>query len=312
MRRARLRARVELFAAAVVFGLMAVLARLGSRVGEGAFSAPQLSAVRFAVGAGMTLALFRLRPGTYRPVNRRLLATRGLLGGLAVLFYFLALARIPAGEATLLNNTFPVLAVVLSFFTLGERPTAHLAAALAVTTLGVVLVVSGGTLDVLRLGLGWGELAGAASAVLGAGAVTSIRRLRATDNAPTIFFAFCVGGFVVSLPFALGDWPDDPGLWAIAAAVGILSFAAQLLMTDAYGTLTVAEAAVWQQLTPIASFLWALPVLAEPVTVATAVGVLVGTAGIVYGTVFGHKPAGAARVPPPDRTTPTTEPVEPA
>jgi drug/metabolite transporter (DMT)-like permease len=312
MRRARLRARLELFGAAVVFGLMAVLARLGSREGGGGFGAAQLSAVRFAVGAGMTLALFRLRPGTWRPVNRRLLATRGLLGGLAVLFYFLALARIPAGEATLLNNTFPVLAVVLSFFTLGERPTAHLAAALLVTTLGVFLAVSGGTLGVLRLGLGWGELAGAISAVLGAGAVTSIRRLRATDNAPTIFFAFCVGGFVVALPFSLGDWPSDPRLWALAAAVGVLSFVAQLLMTDAYGALTVAEAAVWQQLTPIASFLWAMPLLGEPVTVATAVGVLVGAGGIVYGTVLGHKPAGAAEVPPPHRTTPTTEPVEPA
>jgi drug/metabolite transporter (DMT)-like permease len=246
-------------------------------------------------------------------VNRRLLATRGLLGGVAVLCYFVALARIPAGQATLLNNTFPVIAVVLSFFTLGERPTVHLAASLLVTMLGVFLVIGGGSLQLGRVGLGWGQLAGAASAFLGAGAVTSVRRLRATDNAPTIFFAFCVGGLVVALPFSLGSpWPADPALWALAAAVGVVSFGGQLLMTDAYGALTVAEAAVWQQLTPIATFLWALGVLGEPVTAATAAGVLVGAAGITYGSVFGHKPAGAPRAPPAAAATRTVEPVEPS
>jgi drug/metabolite transporter (DMT)-like permease len=309
MRRPRARARVELFAAALLFGLMAVLARLGSRGGEDAFSAPQMTTVRFAVGGAMTLALFRLRPGTYKPVNLRLLATRGILGGLAVLCYFVALERIPAGEATLLNNTFPVIAVVLSFFTLGERPTIHLAGALAVTTLGVFLVLGGGS---ARLGLGWGELAGAVSAFLGAGAVTSIRRLRATDNAPTIFFAFCVGGFLVSLPFAFdAPWPTSGDAWALAAAVGVLSFAAQILMTDAYGALTVAEAAVWQQLTPIASFLWALPVLGEAISPATGIGVLVGAAGVVYGTALGHRAPNAKR-PRAGRARPTAEPVEPA
>jgi drug/metabolite transporter (DMT)-like permease len=286
---------------------MAVLARLGSR-GEENFSAPQITFIRFLVGTAMTAALFRLRPGTYRPVNRRLLFTRGLLGGLAVLLYFLALSRIPAGEATLLNNTFPVIAVLLSFFTLGERPTFHLALALAIVTCGMFMVLGDGY---QTTGLGWGHVAGLASAFLGAGAVTSIRALRATDNAPTIFFAFCVGGALVSAPFAMGSWPAASGLWALAAAVGILSFGAQILMTDAYGALTVAEAALWQQLTPVASYVWALVVLGERFGPLEAAGVLLGIAGVTYGTILGHKPAGAARASARDVTEPV-EPVKPA
>jgi drug/metabolite transporter (DMT)-like permease len=308
MSRARNRARVELFAAAVLFGLMAVVARLGSR-GEGGFSAAQMGSVRFAIGAAMAVALFRLRPGTFRPVNKSLLVTRGLLGGLSALLYLLALERISAGQATLLNNTFPIIATLISFATLGERPTIHLWGSLAVTTLGVSLVFAGDTLPVR---LGFGELAGALSAVVGAGAVTSIRRLRATDNAPTIFFAFCAGGLAVSLPLALGSpWPAGAVEWALAVAVGVLSFGAQLLMTDAYGALTVAEAAVWQQLTPLASFLWGLAVLGERITGATAVGVLVGAAGVAYGTVLGHKSPGARRARA-GTAKPTVEPVEPA
>jgi drug/metabolite transporter (DMT)-like permease len=306
MKARKMRARTELFFAAVLFGLMAVLAR-GSQGSEG-FTAPQLTFVRFVVGAGMTVALFRLRPGTFRPVNRRLLITRGLLGGVAVLLYFVALSRIPAGEATLLNNTFPVIAVVLSFFTLRERPTFHLALALLIVTCGMFMVLGDGHQTV---GLGWGQVAGLGSAFLGAGAVTSIRALRATDNAPTIFFAFCLGGAVVSAPFAMESWPAGTGLWALAAVVGVLSFGAQLLMTDAYGALTVAEAALWQQLTPVASYVWALAVLGERFGVVEGAGVLLGLAGVTYGTVLGHKPAGAAKASARTATQPTG-PVKPA
>ena len=301
--RPKLWARAQLFAAGVCFGLMAALVRLGSLRATG-FDAAQMSTVRFTVGIGLTLGLFWLRPGTFRPVRRWLLFTRGALGGIAVLLYFVALSRIPAGEATLLNNIFPVIATVLSFYTLGERPTVHIALALAVVSAGVFLVVGPGSAS---LGLGVGELAGFASAVLGAGAVTSIRALRATDNAPTIFFAFCLGGLAVSAPFSLGAWPSGIGTWALAGAVGVLAFAAQILMTHAYGALTVAEAAIWQQLTPIASYAWALALLDERLSRLGAIGVLLGIAGVAYGSILGHRPVGGR-----PGTTVVVEPVDPA
>ncbi len=282
---ARSAARAQLFAAGVLFGLLAVLTRIAAK---GGFSPGQVAVVRFAAGAILTLGLFAVRPGTFAPVKRGLLFTRGALGGLAAFLYFVALSRIPAGEATLLNNTFPIIATALSFFTLGERPTIHLAAGLTIASAGVFLVLGGGTTS---FALGWGEIAGIVSAVLGAGAVTAIRALRATDNAPTIFFAFCVGGLAVSWPFALGPWPSDPGLWAIAlGGVGITSFGAQLLMTHAYGGLTVPEAAIWQQLTPVASYLWALALIDERLSPLGVVGVGLGITGVVYGSVLGHRP----------------------
>jgi len=282
--RARRRARLLLFASAGLFGLSASLAKLAAERGMGG---GPLTLVRFSLGLTFVATLFRLRPGTFRPVRRWLLVSRGLFGGASALLYFLAIARIPAGEATLLNNTFPIWAVLLSFLVLDERPTLHLALALAVASAGVYLVLGGGA---LAFGLGVGALLGLASGVLGGVAVTSIRALRGTDNAPTIFFAFSVGGFLLSLPFAAGPWPATPWGWAAALGVGVASFLAQLSMTEAYGALSVAEAALWHQLTPIASYLWALGVNGERVGWATAVGVLLGVAGIFYGSVLGHAP----------------------
>ena len=109
--RRRMVARVELAGSALCFGLMAILARKLTMPGMG-FTAGHLAVLRFVVGALVSLAAFGLIPGLYRPSNYRLLVTRGVSGGAVVVLYFYALARIPAGEAGILYNMFPVIATV--------------------------------------------------------------------------------------------------------------------------------------------------------------------------------------------------------
>jgi drug/metabolite transporter (DMT)-like permease len=279
-------ARLELLGAAVAFGLMAVLARRLSRGGAG-FTAGHLSVIRFVVGALVTGLLFALRPGLYRPSNYRLLVSRGISGGLVVVLYFVALARIPAGEAGMLYNLFPVIATVMSFFTLGERPTGHLLAGLALATLGVLLVLGGG--PSLSLGVGLGEAAALAAAFFAATSANVIRAMRGTENAHTIFFFFCLAGLPVVAPFALDPWPTAPGPWAVAVIMALCALVAQVLMADAYGALSVSEAAVWLQLTPLAQYLLALPLLGEPVSGWGFAGICAGIAGVAWATLRGHR-----------------------
>jgi drug/metabolite transporter (DMT)-like permease len=285
MRPSRSLARLELVGSALCFGLMAVLARRLSRA-PGLFTAGHLSVVRFAVGAVVSLAVFRVRPGTYLPRNYRLLVSRGISGGLVVVLYFWALARIPAGEAGVLYNLFPVIATGISFFTLGERPTVHLLAALALATAGVALVLGRGA---LAIGVGLGELSALAAAVFAATSANVIRAMRGTDNAPTIFFFFCLAGLPVVLPFALDPWPTSPSAWGLALVVGLAAYAAQLLMTEAYGALSVSEAAAWLQLTPIAQYLLAWPLLGERPAASGIGGALLAVGGVAYGTALGHR-----------------------
>ena len=292
------RARLLLLGSAASFGLMAVLARLLSR-GAGSFSAGQLTVIRFVVGAAVSLAAFRARPGLYAPHNRRLLWSRGVSGGIVVVLYFLALQRIPAGEAGMLYNLFPVIATGMSAFAFRERPTVHLLLALVVATAGVVLVLGGGT---LRLGLGAGEGLAVAAAFFAAISAVTIRAMRATDNAATILFYFCLGGLPVALPFALGPWPAGAGPWAVAVVMALAAFSAQVLMAEAYGALSISEAAIWLQLTPLVQYVLAALLLSERITAAGTAGVIVGIAGVAYGTVLGHRTAPAAPrpVPPPE------------
>ena len=244
-----------------------------------------MATVRFAVGTALIAAYFRARPGTFRPVRHRLLVTRGALGGLAALLYFVSLSRLPAAEATLVNNTFPILGDARLDLRAARAAAASPRRSAGDRRLGMLLVLR----PTGSVGLGLGALAAIAGALVAGVSATSIRALRATDNAPTIFFAFSVGGLLVSFPLSLGHWTTDPTLWGIALATAVVSTGGQLLMTAAYGALTVAEAALWQQLTPVAAYLWALAILGEQLSLAGACGILLGAAGVAYGTAFGSR-----------------------
>jgi drug/metabolite transporter (DMT)-like permease len=284
-------ARLQLLGSAVCFGLMAVLARRLSR-GPTGFTPGQLAVVRFAVGAAVSLVAFRLRPGLYRPRERGLLWTRGISGGIVVVLYFLALARIPAGEAGMLYNLFPVVATGMAVVAFGERPTVHLARGLLAATAGVILVLGGGSLSI---GFGWGEGFAVVAALFAAFSSVVIRAMRATENAPTIFFYFCLGGLPIALPFALDPWPHGLAPWALAALMGLAAYGAQVLMSEAYGTLQIGEAAVWLQLTPLAQYLLAAPLLGEAISLPGMIGIIIGVAGIAWATALGRRPIEGAK-----------------
>lgn len=280
-------ARLQLIGSAACFGLMAVLARRLSR-GASGFTAGQLAVVRFAVGAGVSLVAFRVWPGLHRPRELALLWTRGFSGGIVVVLYFLALARIPAGEAGMLYNLFPVVATTMAIVAFRERPTVHLVFGLLAATAGVVLVLGGGSLS---LELGPGEAFAVAAAIFAGFSSVVIRAMRATENAPTIFFYFCLGGLPIAAPFALDPWPRAPAAWLLAVLMGLAAIGAQVLMSEAYGTLEVGEAAVWLQLTPLAQYLLAVPLLGEAPTLGGLVGIVVGIGGIAWATALGHRAA---------------------
>jgi drug/metabolite transporter (DMT)-like permease len=256
-------ARVNLAAAALCFGLMAVLARKLTLPGMG-FTPGHLSVLRFVLGIALSLAAFRIWPGLYRPTNYRLLVTRGISGGLVVVLYFFAL------------------------FLFKDRPTASLYLGIAAASAGVALVLSQGRLTI-RLGLG--EMAALAAAVFAATSANAIRAARPTENAPTIFFFFSLVGLPVVLPFALTPWPSGLWPWTLALVMGLLSVGGQVLMAEAYGPLTVAEAAVWLQLIPVTQYFLALPILGEAVTGIGIAGVSLTVAGVVLGTVLGKRKA---------------------
>jgi drug/metabolite transporter (DMT)-like permease len=219
-----------ILASSILFGVMAVCVRVAAR----AMPADQVAFIRFA-GALLVLLLFRRHQTLWpRPGNLPRVALRGLLGGCAILLYFRAVQGAGAAFATLLHCTYPVYTAVLASTFMGERFTARVAVALALNVGGAVVLLGPGA-DIGPATLA-GGLYAVASSVLGGGAVTAARYLRATESAYLITTYFMAVGVLLTAPSMLGGL--TPLSIPIALALGAIvltSVAGQYLLHHGLG-----------------------------------------------------------------------------
>jgi drug/metabolite transporter (DMT)-like permease len=259
---------------------MALVAKQASTRLPGA----EVAFVRFLVGIAATaLAATRYR---LRAKNWIGLGLRGAFGGAAVLCFFTAIEHLPVGIATLLNYTAPVFTALWAALFLGERIGRRAVAALAITTVGVALVVTGGG---ARVPFGRWTLLGILSSLLSGAAVATIREVRRSDGPWEIFAAFCLVGAAVTAPFALARWvPPSTGEWAMLLLVGALSVIAQIMMTWALRWLPAGVSGILMQLTPVAALALGWAVFDERVAGVAALGAAITLGGVSWGARLAH------------------------
>ncbi len=271
--------------AALLFSVMALTAKTASQH----LSGPQLAWLRFLLGGLLCLLPlsfgYRLRPQSYRA-----LILRGLFGSFAVLTYFLAIAHLPVGIATLLNSSSPLFVALFSFLFLREPLALRTLLALLLTAIGVALVVLGNAQRHVGTALFQGSilwaLVGLSSAVLAGAAVTTVRSMRKTEGSLEIYLAFCcVGGLLMAPPATTTwVWPSLRDLaWVLA--MGISAAVAQVAMTHALRDVRAVSAALILQITPIATLFLGAVFLAERLTPLGLVGATITLLGITWGTI---------------------------
>jgi drug/metabolite transporter (DMT)-like permease len=290
-----LRASLSLVISASLFGLMVVSVRaLAGRV-----PAPQVAAVRFAMGIVAVIVAQRLGRAVLRPRRWRWLVVRGLSGGLAVVAFFLSIQHAGVGMGTLLNNTSPVWSLLFSWTLLHERPRATAFAALGLTLTGVFLVVGrAGSLSV-----GWWHLVGALSGIASGLSVTSIRAVRRAlpgagpaESSWAVFASFTTLGFLATLPWVIGRWvPPTPLDWLILLGVGGISIVGQLLLTRALEHVTATGSGIILQLTVAIAMLVGVTVFDEPMNARSALGTVLTISGVLWVVFSASSPPIAAR-----------------
>jgi drug/metabolite transporter (DMT)-like permease len=265
----------ELVAAAVFFGLMAFAAKHATKSLPGA----ETAFVRFAIGAAVVLVVAAVRRRPLRVVRTDLLFLRGLLGGTAVLCYFVAIEHLPVGTATLYNYTAPVFTMVFAAVFLREIVPAANVLALVMTGAGVALVVLGQG-RAIGGAYGWQAL-GLVSALVSGAAVTAIRAARRTDGAWEVLGAFCLVGMLATAPLALHGWKSPtPALWGMLLVVGLLAAAGQILMTHALVAVDAPTAGIVAQLTVVIALILGSAVDGEPFGRLSWIGALLTLAGV--------------------------------
>lgn len=267
----------ELLVASVLFGVSAFLGKRATITLDGA----QVAFLRFAIGLCFVLLQSAVRRAPLRPKRWDLLLIRGFFGGLAGLLYFVSLAELPVGAATLLNCTSPVFTALFAVLVLREKLPFTRAVALLTAGAGVVLVFYG---QGMALGgaYGWQALALLSGVVAGA-AVTAIRAARKTDGPWEVFGFFNLVGVATTAPFALAAWTwPSPEAWGYVFALGGLFVCSQLLLTHALGHVEAATAATVTQLTVVTSFAMGYFLDGDPVTWLSLLGGVFTVAGVAW------------------------------
>ena len=284
--------------AATLFGAMAFAAKLAA----GRLSGSQVAMIRMAVGLAPPLLItsIRRRALTFKRVD--LLLLRGICGGLAVLFYFLAIEHISVGVATLLNYTAPLFSGIFSIFFLGEKISAKVLLPMPVALLGVFLVVHAHARPGDVLGFGAWELVGLASAFFSGAAVTAMRAARRGENSWAVYTSFCLLGMLVCAPLGVTTWKNPTAReWLFLAATSLLAIGAQLLLTFSLRWVDAMTVGVMSQLAVIVAMLLGATFLGEAITPMTALGAALtigGVAGVVYVTSWTKRTVAADEVAP--------------
>lgn len=270
-----------LYLACFFFASMALTVKLATHPGEhaaawlGQHNLPvmQVTFFRSALSLVFVLPLLFRELKTY-PLTRdkfKPLFLRSLAGGLAMIAYFQAIARLPLATAVLLNYTSPIWAGIFALIFLGETLSAGVLLAYPLALVGVLMVV-GGPGAPTDLG---GVILGLLSAVLAGAAYTALRGLRGTPPG-IVVSGLCLVSMATTGPFCYMQYqPPTPTEWALLWGCGISSAFAQVLLTLGFRRCSTASASTVGLATVAVSGLLSALVLGESLGVSRCLGIAV-------------------------------------
>ncbi|MBD3371062.1 EamA family transporter [Candidatus Fermentibacteria bacterium] len=232
---------------------------------------------RGAVGAVVAWAAARRRGIPLFPGSPSLLLARAMLGGTAMLFYFVAIEGLTLAQAVTVNRLSPFFVAIFAAAFLGERLRVVQVAAIALAFLGVAIILRPGEVPAGRY-----ALLALGSAVLAGGAHTALRALRRHDRPEAVVFWFSAIITLMAVPLTIvggGKLPDRPETLFLLGN-GVFGVTGQLLMTAAYRYAPGGEVAMYGYLSVVYSVVWQLAFWGVLPSVSTVLGAtLVLTAG---------------------------------
>jgi drug/metabolite transporter (DMT)-like permease len=242
-----------------------------------------LAFLRFAVSYGLMRAAITARWIDVRPVNRRILWIRGVLGGIGSLLLFLAVTHTRLSNAVVLFYTYPVFMALTIRLIHGTALSLAVAGAFAASFVGVYLIVQP-SFDTVASGDVFGLLA----ALAAGGALVSLKISRATETSWTVFHYYNIGGILVTAPFLAAYWttPTFEHL-PLLSAVLLFSILGQLGTTYAYRFTTAIEGGVLSMFGAVVGSALGIMALGEAATPHFLAGALLVLLSGVYLTVRG-------------------------
>ena len=254
----------------VIFSIMGVLVKIANQMGMDTF---KTALFRFAIGAALLGTLAMLKRIRLEFNNSRLLVTRGLLGGVAVFLYFLAITKIGLAKGTVISSSSPIFATIGGIIFLGEKSSLRKWVLVFLACGGICLIVAGKGVELGGFGLY--ELLAVTGAAAAGCAYVVIKKLSITDSTYAIFMAQCVFGFwLVVVPANLIPCKVGIGGGVILVLVGLTATIGQLFMTYGFRYVGVSTGSLLGLLTVVFNLLVGIMIFRERVQFVSTVGIV--------------------------------------
>lgn len=243
------------------------------RVAAPHFGAAPLVAIRLGLGALILLPfLWRARAAFPARLWPRLALIGAINSAVPFALFAWAAQRAPAGVGAITNSMAVLFAALVAFLFYGERIGPRRVVALAAGFAGVIVLAGG---KVGGASIGGAVAAGTTAAFLYGIGANLVRRHLAGLPATAVAAATLGCAALLSLPFAIAQWPAAPVpalSWAAVGALGILctgiAFVTYYRLIARVGA---ARAATTTYLVPLFGVGWAWLLLDEPLTPAMAI-----------------------------------------
>jgi S-adenosylmethionine uptake transporter len=220
-----------------------------------------------------------------RPVNRRILWIRGILGGVGSLLLFLAITHTRLSNAVVLFYTYPVFSALITRLIHGTPLSFAVAGSFAASFAGIYFVVQP-SFDTVLLGDVFGLLA----ALTAGGAMVSLKVSRSTEAVWTVFHYFNIAGMLVTGPLLVAHW-TPPTLASVPVLLGVLLFSilGQLGVTYAYRYTMAVEGGVLSMFGAVVGSALGIGVLGEAATPNFLGGAALVVLAGIYLTIRGSE-----------------------
>lgn len=260
--------------AAILFGVMAFMVKVLTFT----VSPEQIVFARFFVG-GLTILFFILIKFARITFNNKyLLIFRGIVGSIAIVFYFRTASLIPISDTIVLQMTYPIFATIFAAIFLGEKLKKRSIVAMLIAFVGIVMVASP-VFNQFNIGYIYGLI----SSILAGAAIVATRRLRTTDSSWAITFSLMICGTIIGLVLGVGKMvlPDTNG-FILLIGMALIATLAQLLLNFSYKFCDVATGTTISMVTVPVTVLLAGLFLGEIMSLSFAIGTFLIISSIFY------------------------------
>ncbi len=207
-----------------------------------------------------------------RVFTNRFVFMRGLIGGVAIISFYITIVELGAARASVINLTYPMFATLIAAFWLKEKVSMVKRVWLVVALAGLVVFLSDGKSSLTP---SMYDLLGLLGAVSSGWVVVIVRRLRDDMHPAQIYAALVVFSLLMGVPSLVKVAELSDFSWGFLGAAAIVVTFGQLYMTSAYQHLSIVQGSSLQMALPVVTAFGAFVFFGESFQAYELAGALV-------------------------------------